>query len=214
MVGFTLLELLIGMTLLGFLLALLFNGFRLASSTWDTVSAQAETTANEQLARSFVRHLLEDMRPMRWRKITLQPITFHGEKSVLRAITSVPGPAAGGLRAVELVAATGDGNDGPLRLELRQAPLRYQAETFEDSLKDAQPHVLLERLESMEFQYFGSIAPTDPAAWHDAWLNMDRLPQLIRVSLRGKEAGAWADVVVAPVLSGLCTRDPGSGRCL
>lgn len=199
--GFTLLEMLIGMTLLGFILALLFAGFRLASDSWDAVSARTETTANEQLGRALLRRLLTQAQPMRWKKAAGQPLTFAGEKKVLRAIAPISGQAgSGGLRVIELAIEAGDKVDGPLRLVLRHAPLRYDAEQFADNLAGAETRPVLVNLGAAEFGYFGAEKRDDPPRWLDAWTNTEQLPRLIAIRVSGREPG-WADIVIAPLVA-------------
>jgi len=210
--GFTLLELLIGMTLLGFILALLFGGFRLAANSWDAVETRVERTNDQQLARALVRRLLAQMQPLRWKKAVNQPIAFIGERKVLRAVAPLTGQAgAGGLRLIELgqesgePTQTGQTDNGPLRLVLRHAPLRYDAEDFAGGLGEAKSNLVLGDLDSLEFSYFGPEKRGEPPRWQDAWTNQQQLPQLVRLRLGSRDTG-WAELVVAPML--------GSSRCI
>ena len=215
--GFTLLELLIGMTLLGFILALLFGGFRLAANSWDAVQARVERTNDQQLARALVRRLLAQMQPLRWKKAVNQPIAFIGERNVLRSVAPLTAQAgAGGLRLIELGEesgeATGTGK-GPLRLVLRHAPLRYDAEGFADGLSGAKSHLVLRDLDTLEFSYFGPEKRGEPPHWQDAWTNQQQLPQLLRLRLGSRDTG-WAELVVAPMLgSSSCIWDGLYLRC-
>lgn len=213
--GFTLLELLIGMTLLGFMLALLFGGFRLAATSWDAVEARLEQTNDEQLARALVRRLLSQMRPMRWKKAVNQPIAFVGERNRLRAIAPLTGQTgAGGLRLIEFgsaAAASADG--GGQSLVLRHAPLRYDADKFDDDLGNADSHPVLSGIETVEFSYFGPEKKGDPSRWQDSWVNPEQLPQLVRVHLGSRDAG-WSDLIIAPMASATsCPWDPFLKRC-
>jgi general secretion pathway protein J len=201
--GFTLLELVIGMTLLGFILALVFGGFRLAVDSWDAVEARVERTNDQQLARALVRRLLVQMQPLRWKKTANQPIAFVGERKVLRAVAPVTGQAgAVGLRLIELgeeSAGPTETGKGPLRLVLRQGPLRYDAEGFTDGLSEAKSSLVLDDLDSLEFSYFGPEKRGEPPRWQDAWANQQQLPQLVRLRLGTRDKG-WAELVVAPML--------------
>jgi len=215
--GFTLLELMIGMTLLGFILALLFGGFRLAANSWDAVETRIERTNDEQLARALVRRLLAQMQPVRWKKALNVPIAFIGEQGVLRALAPLTGQAgAGGLRLIELgregeeTTATGK---GLLRLVLRQAPVRYDVESFASGLGEAKGYLVLGNLDAVEFSYFGPEKRGDPPSWQDAWTNPEQLPQLVRLRLKSREGG-WSDLVVAPMVGGTgCLWDNFQKRC-
>jgi len=215
--GFTLLELLIGMTLLAFILAMLLGGFRLAASSWDAAEARVERTNDQQLARALVRRLLAQMQPVRWRKAVNQPIAFVGERKVLRAVAPLTGQAgAGGLRLIELGLESGEQDQngkGMLRLVLRHAPLRYDAEDFAGGFSETKSYVVLDNLDSMEFSYFGPEKRGEPPRWQDAWTNQEQLPQLVRLRLGSRDTG-WADLVVAPVLgAGSCIWDNFYQRC-
>jgi general secretion pathway protein J len=209
--GFTLLELLIGMTLLGFILALLFAGFRLASTSWDAVAMHSEQTTNEQLTREFLRRLITQLQPMRWKKALNQPVAFVGQHALLRGLAPLSGQA-GGLRVLEL-ALEPDAHDGRSTLVLRQAPLRYDADLFDDSLGEAQTHPLLSDLESVEFSYFGPPKIGEPSSWQEAWPDPEHLPKLVRIRLGSRDEG-WADIVAAPMVGSTgCPWDSVSRQC-
>jgi len=215
--GFTLLELLIGMTLLGFILALLFGGFSLATKSWNAVETRIERTNDEQLARALLRRLLVQLQPMHWKKALNQPIAFIGERGVLRAVAPLTGQSgAGGLRLIELSLEREEakGTDkGSLRMILRHAPLRYDAENFTGSLGEVDSHLVLGGLEAVEFSYFGPEKKGEPPHWQDVWVNQEQLPQLVRVHLKSRETG-WSDLVVAPMVSGTgCRWDNFRKQC-
>jgi general secretion pathway protein J len=211
--GFTLLELLIGLTLLGFILALLFGGFRLASSSWDAVATHAERTTDEQMAREFLRRILTQLQPLRWKKAQNQPVSFVGQRELLRGVAPISGQAGGGLRVVEL-ALEQDGQDGGRRrLVLRQAPLRYDAELFDDALAEAKTHQLLDDLDAVEFNYFGPPKEGEPSSWQDTWTDTAHLPRLVRLRL-GSRQPEWADVVATPMIGSTgCIWDSVNRQC-
>ena len=214
--GFTLLELLIGLTLFGFVLALLLGGFRLASTSWDAVASRTEASANTQLGRNFMRHLLSQLQPLRWKKAMNQPIAFNGERGSLQAIAALPSRwNSGGLQVIELSAQADEQSQGLLRLVLRHAALRRDSEQFIDSLDNAgEGHVVLDGLIAVEFGYFGSEKVDDPPRWQDHWGNPQQLPQLISVRTTSNEGG-WADLIIAPMLGNVgCRWDSASNRCL
>lgn len=217
--GFSLLELVIGMTLLGFIVALLFGGFRLAANSWDAVETRVERTNDQQLARALVRRLLEQMQPLRWKKAVNQRIAFVGEREVMRGVAPLTGQAgAAGLRLIELRRESGEpahaGRSGPLRLVLRHAPVRYDAEDFAGGLGEAGSHLVLGDLDTLEFSYFGPEKRGEPPRWQDVWTNPEQLPQLVRLRLGSRDKG-WAELVVAPVVGAMgCLWDNFYKRCM
>ena len=212
--GFTLLELLIGLVLLGFVMALLLAGFRLATSTWDAVEERSERTTAALIGRNLVRKVLAQAQPVRWAKAVNRPITFVGDRASLRAIAPLPGGAGvGGLRVIELsLAEAPSGNKR--RLLLRQAPVRYSSERFDEGLDGAEPHVLLDSLDAVEFAYFGPPGANQDPVWQDVWTNTEQLPRLIRVHLAG-DLDNSADILIAPLIggSGQCRWDSMARRC-
>lgn len=213
--GFTLLELLIGLTLLGFMLALLFAGFRLASDSWDAVDRRALRTTDEEVGRALVRRLVTQLQPIRWKRALNQPVAFVGEPGGLRALAPLSGQASlGGLRVIELVGERESaGGKESVRLVLRQAPLRYDAENFSDGLVEAKDHTVLNDLTVVQFAYFGEAKTGEPAQWFDAWPNPERLPQLVRITLGSGDSG-WSDLLVAPMVGGTgCQWDSFYKRC-
>ena len=141
---------------------------------------------------------------MRWTGTLNRPIAIAGERDVLRAVSPLSGQAGvGGLRVIELRverALNDEKGNGPLRLMLRQAPLRYDAGTFTDSLGDARGHLVLGDLEAVQFSYFGPERRGEAPRWQEAWTNPEQLPRLVRLRLASRDAG-WADLIMAPVLS-------------
>ena len=209
--GFTLLELLIGLTLLGFMLALLFGGFHLASTAWDTVGTHVNRTTDEQLAREFLRRLIMQMQPIRWKGAPNQPIAFTGDVQSLRAIAPISSQAgAGGLQVVEILAEpSADGN----RLTFRHAPLHYGAEQFTDGLGEGEGHLLLDAITGVEFAYFGPPKKGEPSAWQDAWENPEQLPALIRIRI-ASSSHEWPDLIVAQMVGSTgCSWDDLTQKC-
>lgn len=199
--GFTLLELLIGLALLGFVLVLLFSGFRLASDSWDAVDSRSSRTTDDQIARAFVRRVISQLQPMRWKRALDQPLAFIGEPDRLSAIVPVSGQAGhGGLKVIELLADSAGGAHGSTNLVLRQAPLRYDSASFADGLAEVEAHKILGGVGNLRFSYFGPPRKGEPPQWFDSWPNREDLPQLVRVNLDSGSAG-WSDVLVAPMVS-------------
>jgi prepilin-type N-terminal cleavage/methylation domain-containing protein len=212
--GFTLLELLIGLVLLGFVMALLLAGFRLATSTWDAVEQRSERTTAALIGRNLVRRVLAQVQPVRWAKTVNRPITFIGERESLRAIAPLPGGAGvGGLRVIEISLSAAE-TGGKRRLLLRQAPVRYGSERFDEGIEATEPHVLLDGLDAADIAYFGPPGPNQDPVWQDSWPNTEQLPRLIRIHLAG-DLDNSADLLIAPLIggSGQCRWDAMARRC-
>lgn len=201
--GFTLLEMLIGMTLLGFILALLYGGFRLASHSWNAFENRAERAADDQAGRALVRRLVSHAQPLHWKRLPGQPLAFTGQRESLRLVA--PLTALVGLRLTELAIEQGsqapDNAGGPLRVVLRDAPLRYDGDIFSDSFAEREAHPLFSGLADAGFAYFGPEKPGSPPQWWDAWPNPHRFPSLVRLRIV-PASGVPFNLDMVPVASG------------
>jgi hypothetical protein len=122
-------------------------------------------------------------------------LAFIGASDSLRFVSSTPPRAGqGGLNMVELLFARS--GQGVRLLMRRQIPMREERD-FDRLEEDKESVVLLDGLESAAFAFFGSDSPPGKPSWRDKWEDPQRLPHLIRVSLRSIGAPAWPDVVVA-----------------
>ncbi len=210
--GFTLLELLIGLTLLGFVMALLFGAFHLASRTWDAVSVHSEKVADRQVVLSYLRRMVEQMQPIMWKKTPGLPVAFIGQPGGIHCIASVSGQVGSGLRAVEIGLAPSD-QQGQIALVLKQAPLRYQAEVFDDGLAAAEGQTLLNGLDAVEFAYFGAATAEEASDWRDTWEDTKNLPKLVRIRL-GWHSDGWSELIIQPMIgSSGCRWDDMSSQC-
>ena len=77
--------------------------------------------------------------------------------------------------------------------------------------------ILLQGLKSLSFAYFGADEPGGPASWHDRWVQVKWMPQLVRVRAEfdSGDSRMWPELLVAPRISvdvG-CTYDPLTKYC-
>jgi general secretion pathway protein J len=192
--GFTLLELMIGLALLGLIMTLIFAGLQLTIRSWDAAEAAGERANRIRLVQTLLLRELAAVYPYRWKNTADINLAFVGAGDSLRFVSSTPPRAGqGGLNLVELLL---DKSDQGVRLLMRrQIPGREQRDF--GRLKDEDGMVLLDGLESAAFDFFGSDTPTGKPSWRGTWEDPQRLPRLVRVSLRSKAAPAWPDLVVA-----------------
>jgi general secretion pathway protein J len=213
--GFTLLELLIGLALLSLMLALLFGGFRVASASWNAVETRIERSTHESIAKGFVRRLLTQLQPLRWKKTPNQPVAFHGEPNRIVAIAPLTGQTgSSGIRLVSLSVEPDDkAHHQGVQLILRETQLRHESENFGEGIEDAQKHPLLNDLAEISFAFFGAEKKGGLPGWHDVWPNKEELPRLIRVTLVMRDTEP-VQLMVAPMVSGSrCHWDPFYKRC-
>jgi general secretion pathway protein J len=192
--GFTLLELMIGLALLGLIMTLIFAGLQLSIRGWDAADASGERANRIRLVQSLLARELAAVYPYRWKNTADMNLAFVGAGDSLKFVSSTPARASpGGLNLVEFAFARSP--QGVRLLMRRQIPAREQRDF--DRLVDEDGMVLLDGLEGASFEFFGSDIPAGKPTWRDRWEDPQRLPRLVRVSLRSKESAAWPDVVVA-----------------
>jgi general secretion pathway protein J len=192
--GFTLLELMIGLALLGLIMTLIFAGLQLCIRGWDEAEAASERANRMRLVQALLQRELAAVFPYRWKNTVDMNLAFVGAGDSLKFASSTPPRAGpGGLNLVELLVARSA--QGVRLVMRRQIPAREQRDF--DSLEKEESVVLLEGLEAAAFEFFGADAPAGKPSWRDKWEDPQRLPRLVRVSLRAKGYPAWPDVVVA-----------------
>lgn len=192
--GFTLLELMIGLALLGLIVTLLFAGLQLTLRGWDEAETAGERANRMRLVQALLLRELAAVYPYRWKNSPDMNLAFSGAADSLRFVSSTPprsGP--GGLNLVEL--SFGSSAQGKRLLMRRQIPAREQRDF--DRLEEEDSVVLLDGLEGAAFEFFGSDTPAARPSWRDRWEDTQRLPRLVRISLRARDHPAWPDVVVA-----------------
>jgi general secretion pathway protein J len=193
--GFTLLELLIGMTLVGFILSLLFAGLNLGTRSWEAGEQRMVTSSRQAVVVDFIRRVIEQTYPLRWRVGEEDRLAFAGEAESLRFVGTVAmheGVSGNHLIALDLV----DGETG------RDLVMRWQlpdpgAPGFEP-IEQAEPKVLIKAVKEMALAYFGAQSETEDPAWHDQWLDQKTPPALIRLQLTMENGETWPDIVAAP----------------
>ncbi len=192
--GFTLLELMIGLVLLGLIMSLIFAGLPLGIRSSDAAETAGERANRIRLVQSLLLREISAVYPYRWKNTVDVNLAFIGAGNSLKFVSSTPPRAGqGGLNMVELALAKSD--EGVRLLMRRRIPEREQRNF--DRLENEDSVVLLDHLESAAFEFFGSDTPTGRPSWRGTWADPQRLPRLVRVSLRPKGAPAWPDVIVA-----------------
>jgi hypothetical protein len=83
-----------------------------------------------------------------------------------------------------------------LVVQWRRFELTPQSDDEEPQIK-----VLLEDIEALEIAYYGALARGEPILWHEQWLDVMALPQLIRlrVIFAVDDRRYWPDLIVRPM---------------
>jgi general secretion pathway protein J len=204
--GFTLIELLVSLTILALLLAMVPGTLRLGKRAWETPgqlednpAAAALQFAGQQLKRALPVYQTDSA--------GLPHIAFEGTESNVNFIAELAsGPAGGGLYRIDIGPQRSSGNafTGPVvRLELYRPDPRASAPGIR---LPAEERELGASYSDVQFKYYGSPAPGQPAAWQPAWNRSDRLPDLVDISAKPKtgtnipQAQYRAELKMRPIL--------------
>lgn len=194
--GFTLLELLIAITLLGLLLAALFGGLRLGARAWERSEERLEESARLQVVQNFLRERLAQAYPLTAEDQTGRlRLAFEGTGDTLRFVTLMPAYLGTGFAELLLAVDDRTGIEN-LVVQWRRFELTPQSDDEEPQIK-----VLLEDIEALEIAYYGALARGEPILWHEQWLDIMALPQLIRlrVIFAVGDRRYWPDLIVRPM---------------
>lgn len=192
-------ELLVAITLLGLLTVLLFGGFRFGTRAASAVGTQIDQSSQIAILYDFMQSELTDARILTASgDAATSPASFDGQPDAISFITTPPAYLAlGGFHLLHL-GIEGDGRTRRLIVSWQQVPhgsLPAQPTTL-------QPSVLLEKVQSIEFGYFGIADPNRPPEWLDRWTDRPELPQLVRLRVTLTDGWQAPDLIIAPRLAG------------
>lgn len=198
--GFTLVELLVAITLVALLTGVLFGGLRFGTRAASAVATRTDRSSEIALLYDFMQNEIADARllPTSGSGPSATP-SFEGLPDTMSFVTVPPAYLAlGGFHLLNL-AMQGEARTRRLMVSWQQV-LRGPALPEATALP---PSLLLDRLKSVEFAYFGVADGNQLPQWLDRWTGRAELPQLVR--LRVVMADGWRapDLIVAPRLASL-----------
>lgn len=199
--GFTLLELVIALTLLGLIMTLLFGGLRLGTRAWNSGTSHAEAVSEVHLVQDWIRRELSQARLIVWQTENGdQQLAFLGAATGVRFVAPLPAHRGGG--GLHVLAIEVDDSRSGRRLHLRHQLYHPDTGGFEPT-EESESVVLLDRIETAEFSYFGSLNDQDEPEWTTSWEGTTKLPQRIRlvVELPDDTPTDWPELIVAPMIT-------------
>lgn len=197
--GFTLVELLVAITLVGLMTVVLFGGLRFGTRASNAVAARTDRVAEIATIYDFMQSELTDARALASSGDTATALpNFDGEPDSLSFI-AVPPPylAIGGFHLLHVAL---EGNQPPRRLTVTWQPVPRGA--LSAPATTLQPSVVLEKIRSVEFGYFGVFDQNRPPEWQNRWSDRTALPLLVRLRIVWADGSRAPDLVVAPRLAG------------
>lgn len=182
--GFTLVEVLVALTLMGLLLGSLYSGLFGVSRSWSRSESLAE---ENDLARSRVqllRRLLSETVPITRLDGQAPRLLFRGSSDSLQFVAPLPSHA-GGLGLYWSSLALTRSVTGASHLSLTYSPLRPETTLVQgDDAPDSETVTLATEISQFDLAYFGTPEGDLPPRWYAAWPEGERLPALIRLTLR------------------------------
>ena len=183
--GFTLVELLLAITLMSILLALTYSGLRAATRSTERGEVMLAVGGEMRAAHQFVRRQLNQVVPLTFSvtdDIDPQRIVFIGDGKSIQYVAPMPGYLGSGGPQVQLLELA-NGTDGSV-LQFRHALLQ----TYEEGrLYDRDPVILLENIESAEFEFIGRDEQGELMAWTSSWDQQEVLPVAVRLNVAFSE---------------------------
>lgn len=194
--GFTLVELLVALTLLGLLSVMIFGGLRFGTQSWNAVIATSADRDRIAQVQSFLRARLHSASDAGRARARRDPgdVRVFGDAQALTFIGPWLGAVgAGGLYQFALERSPHIDDE----LLLRWRPATPVQGSLSDETDRSGHRVLLTGLEELSISYFGSVDDRAPMEWHDAWLEEDIKPTLVRIDLTlGDRRAVWPPLVI------------------
>lgn len=196
-IGFTLVEMLIALTLMSLILTTIFSGLYGTSRLWSRSEALAEENDATRIGMTLLRRLISETVPITRMDGHTPALLFQGEQDALRWVAPLPSHGGGtGLYWTGLsLNRTALGKSQlvltyvPMRPETPPTPMAFES--------DSESVVLAQSVEQLEIAYYGTTQDDLPSRWQDDWSAVDRLPALVRLTLRRREGEEpWPTLVV------------------
>lgn len=192
--GFTLIEVLIAMTLLSVMVTLLFSSLRTAAQSWNAGENKVAEVNTKAVVYQFFKRHLTTIRPLPMLNNEQNVVqdarqVFQGFTQSLRFAAALP--AASARKGLQIFTIVPDPtNTSSLLVSL----VPYRQTEADQDWNAERPEVLLENIAQLRFSYFGQVEDMGATQWRDEW-TFDRLPSLIKVSIKLADGSYWPEMV-------------------
>jgi prepilin-type N-terminal cleavage/methylation domain-containing protein len=183
--GFTLIEMLVALALMALISSVLAASVRTARLTLAYVE-RSSTVAPVQGVQTFLRSALSQARPAQRDGTGGSDLSFAGAPAAMTFTTAhSPGGQFAGLYriGIDLVAAVG-GRPG-FDLMLTQTMARPQPPEGQPPARaEVRRTRLLDKVQDVEFNYFGALPDDGTTKWRTNWVQLDKLPKLVAIDVK------------------------------
>jgi general secretion pathway protein J len=188
---------LLAITLLSILLGLTYSGLRAASRSTERGEELLAFKGGMRASHQFIRRQLNQMLPLAFAEeddINQTRILFLGDGRSIQFVAPMPGYLGqGGPQVQFLELAKGEEGKGDV-LQFRHALLQYFEE---DYLYERDPIILLDNIESAQFEFLGLAEEGMVSGWMSNWDQPENLPIAVRLNIEFSEEKdtQWPDLV-------------------
>jgi len=195
--GFTLVELLLAITLMSILLGLTYSGLRAAMRSSERGEEILAAGGNLRAAHQFVRRQLNQMLPLPFavegEDNNETRVVFEGDARRIQYVAPMPGYLGTGGPQVQLLELV-SGNDNDVIVQFSHSLLQGFEQQY---LFERDPVILLEGVESADFEFLGMDENGNLTGWTTQWDQRETLPVAVRLNLEFTEGLSlhWPDLV-------------------
>lgn len=190
------------MTLLGVMVVLLFSSLRIAAESWEAGETKTAQVNQKAVVYQFFKRHLSSIRPLPMLENEAVDLendslqVFAGYPQSLRFAGALPASSA--RKGVQIFRVFPDPNKTSTLLVSLMPYRQTEGQPVEEP-----PVVLLEGVAQLKFSYFGKTEDTAEDLWLDEWIQADRLPRLIKISIVLNDRSFWPDMVFSPKITAL-----------
>ena len=194
--GFTLMEVLIGMTLLSVMMLLLFGSLRISVRNWDSGEERILEVSEAASVQNFFQRYFTTIRPLMDDFSEDEPVfSFQGESEQVKFVASLP--ASAGREGLQIFSLKLKSFSDRNSLMVNIVPFFPLADGEEWKTEEV---TLADKISQLTFSYYGAPEEGDQAAWHEQWLEKERLPSLIKVEMEFENGILFPELIITPRL--------------
>lgn len=209
--GFTLIEVMLSILLLAVLLAAAFGGINSAVKGMHSGERLMDRTNRLRVAQEFIRHQVSRVLPLPFgqERGTGENLMFEGKHDLMRFVAPMPGYLSNGGAYVQTFELTNSRNGKQLLFN------HWMLNGFDkDKLNkgDSEPVILMDQVESGEFEYRKLDDEGKLDDWSDDWDKPSITPVMIRIKLKMRKEAlvGWPDMEIPLMLDVGAAQQSGS----
>lgn len=192
--AFTLLEVLIGMSLLSVMMLLLFASLRTCVQSWNAGEKKIAQVSQAAIVQNFLQSKLLSALPLEADFLEKPQFSFQGNTEQLQFVAPMSASAERlGLQLFKISLGAVSQDEGR-QMQVDMTPFFPQSETEQWR---AEQVVVLKKIHSFKFAYFGADDTSSEPGWQNEWLDKHSLPELVSIDVELIGGEVWPQLVVA-----------------